>query len=338
MVTPLSGDHRPRRPVLLAVAGDSASGKTTLTRGLVGALGGDGLSALCVDAYHRYDREERKGLPFTPLNPACNYLGIMEQHLQLVAMGEPILMPVYDHEHGTLERPVMFEPDDHVIVEGLFPLHSRRSRACFDLSVYLDPPEDIRRGWKVKRDTRDRGYRPEQVIEDLRLREPDSAAFIRPQRRWADIVVSFAPAGGHTRRSRDELSATILLRPTAPHPDFSDIFTEDTREAVHLKLARDHDGRPVDALHVHAGASRQITRLVEMAVWTTLGIDGQVPSSVGLIEPGVRSEPLAVVQLILLYHLLLAHGAKGDDPATTSGPNHPGLSWRTPVGPASTLG
>lgn len=106
----------------------------------MGALGGDGLSALCVDAYHRYDREERKELPFTPLNPACNYLGIMEQHLQLVAMGEPILMPVYDHEHGTLERPVMFEPDDHVIVEGLFPLHSRRSRACFDLSVYLDPP------------------------------------------------------------------------------------------------------------------------------------------------------------------------------------------------------
>lgn len=198
----------------------------------------------------------------------------------------------------------MFEPDDHVIVEGLFPLHSRRSRACFDLSVYLDPPEDIRRAWKIKRDTRDRGYQPEQVIEDLRLREKDSAAFIRPQRRWADIVVTFAPAAG---RTRDELSATILLRPTAPHPDFSDIFTEDTREAVHLKLARDHDGRPVDALYVHAGASRQITRLVEMAIWTTLGIDGQVPSSVGLIEPGVRSEPLAVVQLILLYHLLLAH-------------------------------
>ncbi|MDQ2728756.1 MAG: phosphoribulokinase [Actinomycetota bacterium] len=333
MGTPRSGGTRERRPVLLAVAGDSASGKTTLTRGLVGALGGDGVSALCVDAYHRYDREERKGLPFTPLNPACNYLGIMEQHLQLVATGEPILMPVYDHERGTLQRPVMFEPDDHVIVEGLFPLHSRRSRACFDLSVYLNPPEAIRRAWKIKRDTRDRAYQEEQVIEDLRLREPDSAAFIRPQRRWADIVVTFAPAEGSTRGRGDALSATILMRPTAPHPDFSDIFTEDTREAVHLKLARDDDGRPVDALYVHAHASREITRLVEMAIWTTLGIEGQVPNSLGVVEPGVRSEPLAVVQLILLYHLLLAHRVKGGDADVipTSAPTGP---WPSPLTPA----
>ena len=314
MVTSAPRGDRARRPVLLAVAGDSASGKTTLTRGLVAALGGDGVSALCVDAYHRYDREERKELPFTPLDPACNYLGIMEQHLQIVAMGEPILMPVYDHGRGTLERPVMFEPDDHVIVEGLFPLYSRLSRACFDLSVYLEPPEEIRRAWKIKRDTRERGYQPEQVIEDLRRREPDSAAFIRPQRRWADIVVTFARDDGRSRGQGDGLAATILLRPTAPHPDFSDIFTEDTREAVHLKLARDHDGRPVDALHVRADASHQITRLVATAMWTTLGIDGEVPNSLGVIEAGVRSEPLAVVQLILLYHLLLAHRLKGGDP------------------------
>jgi phosphoribulokinase len=319
MVTSTSRGDRARRPVLLAVAGDSASGKTTLTRGLVAALGGDGVSALCVDAYHRYDRQERKDLPFTPLDPACNYLGIMEQHLQLVAMGEPILMPVYDHGGGTLERPVMFEPDDHVIVEGLFPLHSRLSRACFDLSVYLDPPEEVRRTWKIQRDTRDRGYQPEEVVEDLRRREPDSAAFIRPQRRWADIVVTMAPDGGGARGHGDGLSATILLRPTAPHPDFSDIFTEDTREAVHLKLARDHDGRPVDALHVRADASRQITRLVATAIWTTLGIDGEVPDALGVVGAGVRSEPLAVVQLILLYHLLLAHGAKGDDPEAMPG-------------------
>ena len=49
-------------------------------------------------------------------------------------------------------------------------------------------------------------------------------------------------------------------------------------------------------------------------MWTTLGIDGEVPDSLGVIEAGVRSEPLAVVQLILLYHLLLAHRLKGGDP------------------------
>ena len=70
------------RPVMLAIAGDSAAGKTTLTRGLVEALGEGAVAAMCVDDYHRYDREERKGLPFTPLDPACNYVGVMEQHLR----------------------------------------------------------------------------------------------------------------------------------------------------------------------------------------------------------------------------------------------------------------
>jgi phosphoribulokinase len=164
----------------------------------------------------------------------------------------------------------------------------------------------------VKRDVRERGYLPEQVIADLQRREPESAAFIRPQRQWADIVVQFAPIEGH-EVAGGGLSATILLRPTAPHPDLGAILAEDTREAIHLKLARDADGKPVDALHVHAYASRELTRRVEEAIWSSLDIDDEVPESLGVVEPGVRSEPLAVVQLILLYHLRLAQRMKGGD-------------------------
>ncbi|MEJ7583413.1 MAG: phosphoribulokinase [Acidimicrobiales bacterium] len=295
------------RPVLLAIAGDSAAGKTTLTRGLVAAMGAGTVSALCVDDYHRYDREERKDLPFTPLDPECNYLGVMEQHLQLLAMGEPILKPVYNHSAGTLDRPVLFEPADNVIVEGLLPLHTRLSRACFDLSVYLDPPEDVRRKWKVDRDTRDRGYTEEQVLADLDKRDGDSVAFIHPQRQWADIVVRFGPIEERGEAERDLLSATILLRPTAPHPDLSSILGEGTREAIHLKLLRDVDGKPVDALHVHGYPSPETTQRIEEAIWSSLEIDDPMPDSLGVVKPGQRSEPLAVVQLILLYHLVLAH-------------------------------
>ena len=78
-----------RRPVMLAIAGDSAAGKTTLTRGIAEALGPERATALCVDDYHRYDREERRNVPFTVLNPECNYIEVMEQHLQLLALGRP---------------------------------------------------------------------------------------------------------------------------------------------------------------------------------------------------------------------------------------------------------
>ena len=230
----------------------------------------------------------------------------MEQHLQLLAMGHPILKPVYNHKDGTLGRPELVEPREYVIIEGLLPLHSKLSRACFDATVYLDPPESIRYAWKVRRDTQKRGYTEEQVHADLEKREPESAEFIRPQRSRADIVVRFAPIEERGETEDDPLSATLLLRPTIPHPDLSKIVGEDTREATHLKLMRDEDGKPVDALHIHSYGPSEVIRKVEQAIWDELGVPESVPDSLGMIDSEVKDDPLAVTQLILLYHLIQA--------------------------------
>jgi len=299
------------RPTMLAIGGDSAAGKTTLTSGLTRALGPDRITSICVDDYHSYDREERRSLPFTPLNPKCNYVEIMEQHLQLLALGQPILKPVYNHARGTLERPVLVEPREFVIVEGLLPLHTRLSRACFDITVYLDPPEEIRRAWKIKRDCAERGYEPAQVLADLDRREPDSVAYIRPQRAFADIVVSFGPISERQQGAEEPLSATVLLRPTVSHPDLSSVLTDDHRKAVHLKLIRDRDGKPVDALHIHGYAPRSTSDEIALEVWSRLDVPEPVPPSLGLIAPGDHSGPLAITQLILLYHLLVARRGEG---------------------------
>jgi phosphoribulokinase len=294
------------RPIMLAIAGDSAAGKTTITKGLAAALGPERITTVCADDYHRYDRVERKVLPFTPLHPDCNYIEIMEQHLQLLSMGQPILKPVYNHHDGTLGRPVLVEPREFVIIEGLFPLFTKLSRACFDITVYLDPPETVRRFWKVKRDTQKRGYTEEQVLADLEKREPESAAFIRPQRSQADIVVRFAPIELRGETERDKPSATILLRPTIPHPDLSKIIGENTRDAMHVKLLRDDDGKPVDVVHVHAYAERATTRVVEEAIWEELNTHEVLPQALGVIDGDTRNEALAVTQLLLLFHLIQA--------------------------------
>jgi phosphoribulokinase len=339
------------RPIMLAIAGDSAAGKTTIAKGLVEALGPDRITSICVDDYHRYDRKERKEKTFTPLHPECNYVEVMEQHLQLLAMGNPILKPVYNHSEGTLDRPVLVEPREFVIIEGLLPLYSKLARACFDATVYLDPPEPVRFQWKVKRDTQKRGYTPEEVKKDLKRREVESAAFIRPQRANADIVVRFCPIAGrdplpegledafkpappHAEAANDldkfresceeefekswadmekwqkanetPLSANLLLRPTISHPSLARILTDDHREAMHLRLDRDEFDKPVDALHIHSYARREITREVEEQIWEELGVEDPVPESLGRIENGNRSEPLAITQLILLYHLFQA--------------------------------
>ncbi|MQY08250.1 phosphoribulokinase [Actinomadura macrotermitis] len=301
-----------RRPVMLAIAGDSAAGKTTLTRGLVQCLGEDRMTAVCVDDYHRYDRRERAGKPFTALHPDCNHIDIMEQHLQLLSMGEPILKPVYDHATGELVRPELVKPKDFVIVEGLLPLHTRLARACFDITVYLDPPEPLRHSWKVQRDCDKRGYRPEQVQAELDRREPESAAYIRPQRKWADIVVRFAPVAERVDPPGTPLSAELLLRPTIDHPELAPVLEAVTSPgggdtAMHLRLHRDTDGRPVDALHVHGYVQPEESQIIKKAIWERVGQragDGRLDADALGRYAGGTSDPLAITQLLLLYHLL----------------------------------
>ena len=294
------------RPIMLAIAGDSGTGKTTLTAGLVEALGAERMTSVGADDYHRYDREERKSLPFTPLHPECNYIDIMEQHLHHLSLGEPILKPIYNHDTGELERPEYVQPRDFVIVEGLLPLHTKLARACFDITVFLDPPEDIRIAWKLRRDTKKRGYTEDQVRKELEKREPESAEFIRPQRANADIVVRFAPIEERGETAEDPLSAYLLLRPTISHPDLTSILGDDVREAMHLKLRRDADGKPVDSVHIHSYADREDTKKVEEAIWDELGVEDAVPDCLGMIDSETRDEPLALTQLILLYHLIQA--------------------------------
>ena len=186
------------RPIILGVVGDSASGKTTLTRGLVRVLGQEQVSHVCLDDYHRYDRSQRADMGLTPLDPGCNHMDIMGQHLMLLRRGEAIMKPVYRHSDGTFAPPVYLTPGRFLIVEGLLGYHTDTLRDCFDIRVFLDPPESLRRRWKVVRDCSRRGYTTNQVLDELDRRERDSNQYIRPQRHHADMVVRFAdPPDAH---------------------------------------------------------------------------------------------------------------------------------------------
>ncbi len=140
--TPAEQEHRMPRPIILGVVGDSAAGKTTITRGLVRALGEDAVTHVCTDDYHRYDRAQRAELGITPLHPDCNYIDIMEQHLTLLRRGEAILKPVYSHADGTFGPPGYVRPQRFTVVEGLLGYHTAAMRDVCDVRVYLAPPED----------------------------------------------------------------------------------------------------------------------------------------------------------------------------------------------------
>ena len=301
-----------RRPIVLGIVGDSAAGKTTITRGLTRLLGPENVTHVCADDYHKYDRIERARLNITALHPDCNYLDILELHLERAHYGQPMLKPVYDHRTGTLVRPEYLVPREFVIVEGLLGFYAPTTRPFYDVKVFLDPPEDLRRRWKIKRDTAKRGYTTEQVLAELERREPDSRDFIRPQREFADMVVQFYPDEGVDLDQTDgHLNVRLVLRPTIPHPDLSYLFDHDESRSsgVRLELGRD-SGRPVDFLEIDGNVSREHAAELEEAIWNHLPDLRPLPADqFGDYNDGSEarhSDPLALTQLLITYHLLRA--------------------------------
>ncbi|TVP69273.1 MAG: phosphoribulokinase [Leptolyngbya sp. LCM1.Bin17] len=306
------------RPVILGIVGDSAAGKTTLTKGIAQILGEDQVTTICTDDYHRYDRKQRKEMGISALHPDCNYIDIIQQHLTLLRTGQPILKPIYNHTSGEFDPPEYIQPKRFVIVEGLLGYSTRACRDAYDVKVYLAPPEDLRATWKIKRDTRKRGYSPEEVIKQIKEREFDSESYIRPQRQWADVVVSFYPPEGESQADELLLNVRLVLRPTIPHPDFSHLL--ETKEggslgdAVRMGLDRDMS-KPVDVLEIDGHATERPVQELERTMCSEIPYLGKFCSIEGNTDIGtligttgetLRSFPLALTQLLITYHMLKA--------------------------------
>lgn len=303
-----------RRPIILGIVGDSAAGKTTLTKGLGDLLGAERVTHVCTDDYHKYDRMERVQFNITALHPNCNYLDVLEQHLERLHYGQPILKPVYDHSTGSLIRPKYIQPQEFVIVEGLLGFHSPVMRQFYDIKVFLDPPEDLRKVWKIKRDTAKRGYTADQVLAELEKREPDSRDFIRPQREFADMIVQFHPGPGIQAADADgHLNVRLVLRPTIPHPDLSYLLEKEHSETSGIRLGLGRDcGRPVDILEIDGNVTSEQVEKLEKPIRKHLPDLPLLRSDqFGVFQDRTEarhSDPLALTQLLLTYHLLRAYG------------------------------
>jgi phosphoribulokinase len=161
------------RPVMLAVGGDSGTGKNTLTRGLHDIFGPGNILNVTLDDYHTLDRVGRAKAGLTALNPIVNNIGLIEEHIAALKNGETIRKPVYDHANGTFGEPELVEPKPIVVIRGLFPLFTPELRNAFDVSVWLDPDEQLKYHWKIQRDVAQRGYLLEEVISHIVERQSD---------------------------------------------------------------------------------------------------------------------------------------------------------------------
>ncbi len=302
------------KPIVLGIVGDSAAGKTTITKGIAQVLGEDRVTTVCTDDYHKYNRVDRARLGITALHPDCNYIDIIEQHLRQLKKGQPILKPHYNHSTGDFDPPNYVENKEFIIVEGLLGYHTKAMRDFYDVKLYLAPPEELRYQWKMKRDTAKRGHSPEAVRKEMLARETDSDAFIRPQRKWADMVICFYPPPEHQEETGGHLNASLVMRPTLPsHPDLSEVLQEGGMDGDGLKLVLDRDmDLPVDRLDISGAISDRKAKRLEDLLWSYIPGEHHhlrhegIGTITGTTGETLKSHPLALTQLLVAYHLLKA--------------------------------
>ena len=214
---------------------------------------------------------------------------------------EPILKPVYQHHDGTFGPLARIDPKRFSVVEGLLGYYTEEMRGLFDVRIYLAPPEELRRKWKVQRDCSRRGYTTDQVLAELDRREPDSAEFIRPQQRYADIVVSFLPGG----EDQDHLDAEIVLRSSLKHPDLREVLNGALDQGIKLT---EEDGEV--HMFIPGTFDRELAERLEETIWERLHFASHLRTDrLGEFTIGTelhRSEALALIQLLILYHLFTA--------------------------------
>jgi uridine kinase len=182
-----------RRPIVIGIAGDSGAGKDTLVHSLTELFGSHSVTTVSGDDYHLWDRHKPMWQVMTHLNPRANNIAQFSYDVVSLKDGKSIQARHYDHGSGRQSRPLRVESNDVIVASGLHALYTPALRECYDLSIFLDIDEGLRRHFKLTRDVTDRGHTVEKVLSSLDKRDADSKLFIRPQAAHADLALSLQP-------------------------------------------------------------------------------------------------------------------------------------------------
>lgn len=181
----------PPTPCLVAIVGDSGSGKSVVADAVADLLGRDRVTDLRLDDYLRYTREERRERGLTALNPAVHNLSLMQEHLKLLRAGRAIRNRSYDHSDGSFGPIRLIEPRRIVVSRGLLGYPTDALHALYHLSVFLQPEPELLFRWKLRRDVQSRGYTEAEVLKNIVQRLLDAKEYIVPQAARAHVVVRY---------------------------------------------------------------------------------------------------------------------------------------------------
>lgn len=180
---------------LICISGSSGVGKTTVAKLLQYILGEDQSLYLSGDDLHKWKRNSHHWKNKTHLNPDSNNLEIGYIHIRDLMRGSSIQRSLYNHTTGKFDEPIEIYPKQYIIYVGLHALYMPVA-AISDLNIFVETDEELKKEWKITRDTHERGYTKQQVLENINSRKEDELKYIESQKNNADIIITFKKIDG----------------------------------------------------------------------------------------------------------------------------------------------
>ena len=198
------------RSIVVAVAGGTGSGKTTVANEILRRVGTEHIAYIPHDAYYR----DLKHLP-PRLRVQVNFdhpdsleTELLIEQLTALKDGHAVEIPIYDFTtHTRTPRRRHVEPARVVLVEGILVLVEPKLRDLFEAKLYVDTDADVRFIRRLRRDIEERGRSVELVCEQyLSTVRPMHLEFVEPSKRYADVII---PEGGFNEVAIAMIAARI---------------------------------------------------------------------------------------------------------------------------------
>ena len=180
---------------VVAIAGASGSGKSTVTEAAQKALLSDGIDSalLPLDNYYlpqdHLSMDERRKTNYD--HPDQIEIGLFIEHLDDLINGVSINMPQYDFVNHTRSPDTrLVKPCKVTFVEGILALHYEPIVERSDITVYIETDSILWPLRRYRRDVKERGREPDDAYRQITgsVRE-GFRDFVKPSQRKATILL-----------------------------------------------------------------------------------------------------------------------------------------------------
>ena len=301
-----------KTPIIIGIAGDSGSGKTTYSNGIRRLVGIDLVQTITMDGYHKENRQQRKISGQLPLDPEANKFELFLQHLKALKMRMPIELPIYNHQTGDFDKPVTFTPGPIIIIEGLHALYPEFND-YYDFKIFVDPSREVKWEWKYQRDIEARHHDSDELYQEMLRRETAYKRFIDFQKTNANAIVKIKPSS-LTEFARYEsinklpsgcYKVELIIEPThdksvseVMHFTMPSLFTKDAKPFLIASIPSLYWGKNMSVIHIDGSIAESTISALEKHIFHLTNIP--VEEMLKLMPEAMEHESLTGVQLAQL--------------------------------------